>query len=242
MAITLVQSVTGTGATLTLNGVVGSNLLTVIDSYFRNPGTSLAEAVPTDTNGTFFAASNPTPQNPGSFDAGVGIFYAANCASGTHIVTPEANTTHHTILAEWSGMATVSPFDVQASGKNQGVGTSQSTGTTAAKAQAVELALISFAMGDTGAGSLNVALTDPVTNYTTLQIGHNDQSDIAFEQAYQILNAVGAESATFNWTVSAGSQFWAANIALFLGTPAVPDNIGPANLLSTPGQFIGWTA
>ena len=57
MAITLVQSVTGNGATLVLNGVAAGNALFLIDSYFRSASSGVGEAVPTDSNGTFLAAS-----------------------------------------------------------------------------------------------------------------------------------------------------------------------------------------
>lgn len=217
MAITLVQSITGGGATLVLNSVVAGNALFLIDSYYRNASTGVGEAVPTDTNGTFLAASADVPSISLGQDVGVGIFYEANAAAGTHTVTPQANTTHNTALVEFSGMLTVGLPDVATSGKSSGTATSQATGTTGSTAQASELSIIAFAMA-AGTGSANVGLTDPVANYITLQINQNDASSVATEHSYQILSSIGTQSATFNWTVSDAAQWWHAAIATFKAT------------------------
>lgn len=215
VSITKVQSVTGSGATLVLNNVVAGNLLTLVDSYFRNPSTGAAEALPTDSNGTFEIGRSDIPQALLGADCGVGIFFEKSAAAGTHTVTPQANGSHLTTLTEWSGI-TATPLDVSTSGKNSGTGTSQATGTTSATAQANELSIIAFGMS-AGTGSTNVGLTDPVAGYTTLQVGQNDASSVAMLHAFQILSAVGTQSATFNWTLSDSTQWWQAAIATFKG-------------------------
>lgn len=218
MAITKVQQATGNGATLVLNGVAVGNALFLQDSYYRGTSTGAGEATPTDSNGTFSVARADAPQVLSSQDIGVGLFYEENVASGTHTVTPQANTAHNTTLVEFSGLATSGSLDATVtSGKGSGTGTSQSTGTTPATVQADELSLVAFCMGDTGVGSTNVGLTDPITNYTTLQLVQDDQADLATQHAYRVLAATGTQAVTFAWTNSHATQFWEAAIATFKG-------------------------
>src|SRR5258708_13807085 len=90
MAIAKIQSVTGNGATVALNGVVANNPLTFKESCFD--GASGAPiATPTDSNGTFTVASADAGANsPGLGFAITGIWVEAGAASGTHTVTPSA--------------------------------------------------------------------------------------------------------------------------------------------------------
>src|SRR5258708_16177847 len=100
------QAATGNGATVALNRVVGHNWIGMWESYFRATSTGVGEATPTDSNGTFSVARADAPSVIASQDAGVGIFYQENVASGTHTVTTQANSAHNTTLAEFSGIAT----------------------------------------------------------------------------------------------------------------------------------------
>jgi hypothetical protein len=216
VAIALVQSITGNGATLTLNSVASLAHLTLKDSYFRNTGSSTAEAVPTDTQGTWLTGSSGTP---GAYlalqRAGAGIFYQPAVASGTHTVTPETNGAHNATFCEWSGVATSSPLDASADAKTDSfAGTSQVTGTTGATAQDDELVLIALGLA-CNSGTTDVVFTDPVSGHTTLQKVVNDVSDIATFHAYKIISATGAQSATFNWTDTEIQQYCGAAIATF---------------------------
>ncbi len=216
MAIVFVQKITGNGATVVLNGVVAGNSLYVTDSYYRATSTGAAETVPTDSNGTFLGANVDGANASAGQDVGVGIFYEKNCAAGTHTVTPQANTAHNTTLSEFSGLDTVTLLDkTAAAGSGSGTGTSQATGTTPVTSVSNELVIIAFCMGDSGVGSTNVGLTDPVANFTSLFVIQDDQADLATNQAYRIISATGAQSATFNWTVSHVSQWWDCDIATF---------------------------
>jgi len=80
VAITKTQSVTGNGATLTLNGVAANALLTLNDAYIRSPGTGATESAPTDTQGTWSVANSDVPPQLTGDDVGVGTFYQANVA------------------------------------------------------------------------------------------------------------------------------------------------------------------
>ena len=223
MAITKVQSISGNGATITLNGVTAGNLLTLQTSYFRGSGTGAAETTPTDTNGTWAVAVAPACAefSGGSVDVGASIFYCKNAASGTHTVTPQANSGHWQTLVEWSGMDTTAPLDVSThSETSASAHTSRSTGTTAATAQNDELVLIGCAVGASGgANPLGNAGTTfgspPVSGFTDLKTVNNDLTDIATQHEYKIVAATGTQSATFTWTASEAAMASQGVIATF---------------------------
>src|ERR1700681_2785506 len=97
MAITKIQSVTGTGASLVLNGVAAGNMLSFQQSYFRTVSTGLAPATPVDSNGTFAVPSHgaDVPLANGSADGGSACWYEQNAAAGTHTVNPSSNINSH---------------------------------------------------------------------------------------------------------------------------------------------------
>ena len=220
MAITVVQSITGAGTTIALSGVAAGNTLIMIDSYHRSAGAT-AEALPTDSNGTFAIANSDVPPTITSDVVGVGIFYVKNTASGTHTVTPEANTIHHTTLMEVSGLDTTAPLDVNLSAKTSfSTITSQATGTTGATSTANELVVIALGLA-ASTGNANVVLTNPVTGFTTLQILNNDATDIAMMHAWKTISSTGTQTATFNWTDNEAGQSAHAAIATFKAAAGV---------------------
>lgn len=227
MAITKTQSVTGNGATLTLNGVTANALLTMQDSIYRTTRTGVAEPVPTDTAGTWSASVNPAPAAfiGTSHEVGVGVFYQKNVASGTHTITPEANTIHHTTFSEWASADTTAPSDQSTSASTSNSShTSRTTGTTGTLAQADELVLICHGMA-AEFGSANVAYTDPVSGFTTLQKVIDDSSDLAMFHAWETVAATTAVSATFNWTASEANMTSFACIATFKAAGGAADTL-----------------
>lgn len=231
MTISLVQSVHGTGATLVLNGVAAGNTLFVLDSYFRSPGTGVAAATPTDSNGTFTIGRAGIPANfvsGGNNDCGIGIWYQENALAGTHTVTPEALTSHEGTLLEFSGLITSSSLDqVNDAKTNDSTQTSQVTGTTPATTVADELVLIGLCLG-AAAGVADVGFTDPVAGFTTLFKRVIDSSGLAFMHSYKIISATGTQAATFNWTDNEAHQGSHGAIATFKATTAA------GGLLSIP--------
>lgn len=222
MAIVKVQSITGNGATLVLNGVAAGNALVLITSYTRAT-TGATETTPSDSNGTFTAARNDVPVvfNT-SDDVGATIWFQPNAAAGTHTVTPQANVSHHHSLMEFSGMATSGLLDatVAAQKNNAGNQSSQATGTTGATVQASELSLIAFSIAS-GGGSA-IVQTDPIPNYLTVSIGNDTVNDFGFVHAYQILSAIGTQSATDNWTNQATPEASIGSIATFKAASGAP--------------------
>jgi hypothetical protein len=217
-------AVTGNGATIAKASVTAGSLLTLQTAYFRNPSTGLAEAIPTDSQGTWSTASAGVPGIASGLDSAGSIFYQANVAAGTHTVTPQANNSKNCTLVEWSG-ATTTPLDGSANAAtNSFSGTSQVTGTTATTAQADELSLTALGLAAAG-GAADVGFTDPVSGYTTLQKQSNDLTDIAAFHAYKILVATGTQSATFNWTDTEAAQFCGAAIATFKASAAAGGNV-----------------
>lgn len=217
----LVQSATSATATVVLNGVAAGNLLVVLDTYFRSTSTGAVDGTPTDSNGTFSVACNDTPIAAfGGFDIGVAIFYQQNTASGTHTVTPQANTDHNTTLMEFSGIVTSGAFvagSKSSGGNGNFAGTSISTGSTATAASAGDIAIIGFAAGAT-TGTANMGLTDPVSGFTTVYVQNNTSSGLGTMHSYRALGSGGTQSATFNWTDSETQQFVMAAIATFVAS------------------------
>jgi hypothetical protein len=233
VASTLVQSVTGTGA-LVLNSVAAGNLLVVWQSIFRATTTQAAVATPTDSNGTFVGgiAGVPALYDGSASDIGVGIFYEVNAASGTHTVTPEAASADHQTLAEFSEVVTSSALDTSATAKTIDSDiTSQVTGTTASVGQADMIIVIGLSMGaNVGVG--DTGFTNPVSDFTTLQIVSNTASDVATFHSYKIVtNASGTQSATFNWTQHEAVMSAHAAIAAFKGGLDISVQIPVATLL-----------
>lgn len=230
MAIAQVQSVTGNGATIVLNGVVAGNWLSLQTGWLRTTSTGLAEATPTDSNGTFLVGRADTPAAQGTDDAGVSIFYIQNAASGTHTATPQVNTATRMTYSEFSGLATSGTLDVGASGTtNNTAHTSRTTGTTAATAQADELILICLVI-DAATGVADVGYTDPVSTFTTLHKFIPSNVDISIFQAFKVVSATGTQTATFNWTASEATMSSQAAIATFKAAAAADTLIGQACL------------
>jgi hypothetical protein len=230
MAISIVQSTTGNGATIALNGVTAGNTLIFLETLFRgSSGTSAAIAVPTDTQGTWSTAIAPTLVG---IDAsinwcGVGIFYQENVAAGTHTLTPASATGNGSkwmSLLEVSGLTT-SSVDKTNSGSTANTShTSRTTQSTGVLTQADEISFIAHAMG-ASIGVSDCGYTDPVTGYTTVKKVVNSLSDIATFHAYKIVSATTALNETFNWTASETNMGSQAAIATFMAAA------GGANVL-----------
>lgn len=205
MAISLTQSVTGSISSaagplvLTLNGVASGSLLTVEFSYTQ-VGNLTAVATPTDSGGTWVAASAPAGQ--GSVDlTGAKIYSEQNAASGTHtasIAFTGGTTDARATLTEWAGALTSTALDVAASA-NATTAQTVTSGTTAATAQASELSVVAMCIAS-GVGVTDALITNPPAGYTSLQYFGNTSTDIGVEHAYKILNATGTQSVTWTWT------------------------------------------
>jgi len=230
-----VQQVTGTGATLTLNGVTASNFLSLHSSAFQAAGTT-AETTPTDTNGTWSIGLSATMADLGSQGIGAAIFYCENVNSGTHTVTPQNLNSKHRTLTEWSGILTASSKDQSTSAKTENTNhQSQATGTTGTTAQDAELSLICHCLG-ASPGSANIGYTDPVTNYTTIDKTSDDSSSVASFHAYQVLSATGTQTATFNWTDTSASQSGQGCIVTFKAVSGPTIDTQPSDAVAYNGD------
>jgi hypothetical protein len=228
MAIAKVQSASGNGATIVLNGVVANNALTFQQSAF-DAASGTALATPTDSNGTFHVSNAPAGGSTTSLGfALIGTWDEQAAASGTHTVTPSARGGYNGTLTEWSGVATSGFFDVATSAHSEaGAQTSQATGTTATTAQADEVVLISLCVA-ASPGANPMGLTDPVSGFTTLKNVDNDQSDIGTMHSFKVISATGTQTATFNWTDNSALEGTVANIATFKAAAASANGVvGP---------------
>ena len=207
MPISLTQSTTGsiTGTagplTLTLTSVASGSLLTVLFAYGQSSNTT-AVATPTDSGGTWVAASAPA----GQIDAGVNItgskiYYEQNAAGGTHTATiafTGGNAFCIATLAEWAGALTSGALDV-ATSANATTAQTNTSGTTAATAQASELSVVALCV-DSGAGVADAVITNPPAGYTTLQYAGNTTTNEGTQHSYKVLAATGTQSVTWSWT------------------------------------------
>jgi hypothetical protein len=135
-------------------------------------------------------------------DIGVGIFHEQNAAAGTHTVTPQANTSHNSTLAEFSGLVVSGLFDVaKSAGSLVANHTSQVTGTTATTAQASELVVIALCVG-AGSGANPMNIVDPVSGFTTLQLVDNDATSVGTHHSFEVIAATGTQSANESWTAT----------------------------------------
>lgn len=241
MSAAKIQSVTGNGATLVLNGVTAGNALIYASAFSRAVSTGVAEATPTDSNGTFAASSSDSPILLAGQDLGAAIFHEENAAAGTHTVTPQANTIHNCSVTEFSGLLTSGILDAAEHDTNiAGNQTSQGTGTTQATTQADELEVIALAILQS-TGDNPIGLTNPVAGTTTLKIDQNTATDLGDQQSFKITNSVGAKSETFNWTTTDPATASFGCIATFF-SKIVGAGIASSNITGSPGRFIGWTA
>lgn len=190
---------------------IENNLLIGIVGFFRAGG--LSTVTPTAGWSTAFAL------NIEAF-GGVVVFYKVAGASESSTFTVTFN---KDILAnglqimEWSGMATASPLDVQTSNdETGGTGLVADTGTTAATAQASEVA---FAICQFYDDDFNVPgsgdWTDSYTQSKTWSLT-NEADGLTIGIAYKILSATGTQNTTL--TLSGGtSEERASGIATFKG-------------------------
>jgi len=217
MSIAFVQSVTGAGATLAINGVVQGHLLVIQDTFFKAGSSSYTETKPSDANGTVQDAVRVGSALFNLDSVGTSICFVENASAGTHTVTPDATTgSRHLTITEFSGILHSGSLDQSNHGESNTADiTSRSTNSTANTTQNDELLIAGLALA-AFTGSANVGYTDPPTGgWTKLQSFVNDSSDVAGFHAYQIVAATGPQSCTFNWTAHEAAMGAQAVIATF---------------------------
>lgn len=216
MAITRVQGATANGGVIFLTGCAAANFLSLQSSWFDNASPN-TENTPTDSNGTYSVGLAPTAADFGGLAIGTGNFFMANIAAGSHSTTPQTKTDPRRTLTEWAGVSTVTPKDVTAVSSVANTNhTAQATSSTSATAVSPSLALAQMAL-TASPGATTVGFTNPVTNYSTLQISSDDATSIGMMHIDQILAATGVQSATFNWTDASASQSSQASIVVYKG-------------------------
>ena len=243
MAISKVQSVTGTGAVISLTPQAG-NWLTLLSSCF-NSVSSTAETTPVASVGASTKAVLIQDKLSAALSSqGVlgSIFYIENTAATAHSVTPQnfgAGNQHRT-LVEFNGLVTSSSLDVKASANTTNSNhTSQGTSTTATTGQADELVLILCTLAGSP-GAADVGWTDPVSGFTTLQKAVNDSSDIAGLHSFKVIAATGTQSATHNWTDTSTSQTSIALIGTYKAAASGGGGATTVGILLDPATMTGF--
>lgn len=107
------------------------------------------------------------------------------------------------ILAEYSGILNAAPADVFAT--DSGNSATPATGTTAATAQAVELA-VGFVVGY-GAGAPGTDASGPTNGFVIRQQGNPGAGNDAQVMLDKTTTATGAQSSGFTWTVNGSVRY-----------------------------------
>lgn len=197
------------------SAVTSGNLLTLHCSY-DSFTTATLPAIPTDTGGTFSSAV-VTSVATTSGTIGIATWFEVNAAGGAHstvISLKNSSAIIHGTLAEWSGLLTSGVLDITSNSSKVNTNPTSLGSGTASTSTASELALICF-VDVAFNGSSNIGLTNPPGGYSTISIGNNSLTDIAFLHGFTTLGVSGNTSVTFNWTDSEASQSAMASIATF---------------------------
>lgn len=210
MAIALVQNRTAQGGyvdSFTLaysSDVTANNLLTVCGGAWN--GSDISSIPHTDSVSTSYTtilgtATGATPIKPW-------IAYGIAASSGANTITIDPNgmgrAASYTI-AEWSGIDTTTPLDVNG-GNSTGSSTTPSDGITTSAADTVVLGVVVHGHGG------DIAIT-PDTGGGWTQLGEIESVSLAPHNAqYQIFSSAGAKTAS--WTIGA-SQSWCAQTSSF---------------------------
>lgn len=227
-----VQAVQATGTTASLvqayssNNIAG-NLLVMVTRVYN--GGSATYTV-TDTLG------NTWVKAPGGFlshsTASVDLWYVANCLGGpntvTLTITNPVSTFPRFIIAEYSGIATVSALDTQSGA--QGTGTISNSGNIIT-AQASEL-LVGFTENETTSGTANT----PNAGFSAVRAFTTNRDLYLYDQT---VSSTGTYSFGSTWGVSVG---WGDFIAAFKAPLSVTpfsgfiQNNGTAVVTITPAN------
>lgn len=213
MAIALVQSaekiVTGTSSTTLAfpSDVAAGNLLAVCVSAFHSFGVTIS--TPSDTRSSSYAAM-AAQQNP-DFASGVRNYYALAPSSGACTVTVEINASgdYTCAIAEFSGVAAVSPLDTGTGGT--GTGTAASAGNVT---PSEDNCLIVAAMTHNGADR---TLTEGA-GWSLIQENEGGSSNMPLSAIYKVQTTATTEDA--DWTIGTGSVNWAATCGVFKAAAA----------------------
>jgi hypothetical protein len=202
VAITLVQSKSGTGTSLTLSSATtAGNCLVVVVS---DVGISAPAVTAVTLGGSAGNFSTLIEKNTTVADGMVSIWADPNCGASTAIAITETNGNTPVITAfEFSGLVSASVLDLSSS--QQGTSSAWSSGSTATTTQAAE-AWVGGAMAKT-------VISGPSSPWTNTGPTVNGSCDAI--AGYQITTSAGA--AVYTGSINAN---WTAAVVTLKGTSA----------------------
>lgn len=224
-----------------------ANNLLVLTVYWANPGGSAAPVTPPGWS-VGLAPTGFATRTGGGYFTGAAIYYkisAGGTQSGVVNSGGSGAWALNGIISEYSGYLTSGVLDVTASAGTATFSTSGSVGPTATTAQANELVIACFA-GPQVNSSANIALANPISGYTTIDVQQNNQNHAVGIAGYAEVTSTGTQSASETWTQTGE---WAAVIATFnaagvsgaiSGTSAL--TLGQTGALTGSGALAGTTA
>lgn len=184
-------------SSLSLSGVTAGNLLTSFGGWWNGtPGTGNPTPLPTDSNGTLQAGSNPGM--PASLPVHGQIGYIGSAAAGSHTISPNTIDDQgdgYFRVYEWSGT-----YTLVTAGNNSAQGSAGSvngiTVTSAGSAQVGDLVVAACVTdGD--------PVSDPpgaASGYATLFQTSQSDRNIAIWAGFKAATSAGTQSAVFAWS------------------------------------------
>lgn len=155
-------------------------------------------------------------------DPGISFFYLHNITGGSTALSLTGVTQGGTVMVqEWSGLSNLAP-DVFAS--NGGNGTAQSTGTTAATSNAIEL-IIAGANNDQ---TTNTSPSAVSSGWTLSNVEPDGTSLWPCAIAYKETSSTGTQTNTFTWT----NFFFVAGIVAMKEAAAAADMTRPIKVFT----------
>lgn len=191
---------------------VANNFLVGISAVSRFSTTAAALALPTGwTQGELPVSVG----NQGSFSTNVGIVLKAGIASGSHSCAWTGfggSSSAEAIIAEFSGLDTVTPLDVH---NHNASGTAGTSGTTGSSGAASQSDVLWIAVGHAENGSNTSAFTSSIAGWTTLANDTSNAAGVAWWCGYQIAAVSTAVNPPFGWTTA---SIWAGAVCGFILT------------------------
>lgn len=214
--VAFVQSIAATGngvasQNITLTGVTAGNFLALQPSVYVSGGPP--NVTPTDDKSNTW---NTTTAPSGPVNSRAFVNYAMNVAAGTTVISVDYGATQwiNESASEYSGLATASALDVEAS--NTATNSTPTSGTTGTTSLADELVLATFG-ADGGSSSLGIDLPP---GYTNLHIDQSGTNIVGHSSDYRIVSATGTQIA--DWGSLTASPNWSGKIATFKGASSAP--------------------
>ena len=195
----------GNPSGITLSGVGAGDTLVFIASY-----TAGSDVLPTDSAGQTWTKGWVFT----NVNAAIEVWYLLSANSGTHTLTWAPGTGCYNM---WSllEIPACSAVDVQSGANTTGSGTITTlTATSITTTNATDAVIAVLGVNDT-TGVANMAITDPPSGWTSINVGNNSSADECGEFCYQETSATGSFGPTWTFAANSASATYSAALISF---------------------------